>query len=122
MKYFSGVLIAALIGMTIFSVNALKPSTLTAHIVFLVLLLMPYLLFALALWREAPERKRRSVSIAIICLLSLFALVDTLYIHPDAQGGLFIFMLPFLQGALYGIVMLFGMLIQRRRASEFSEK
>ena len=108
MRIIASIILAGTALATLYSIHLLKPSTTTAYVFFLVFLLLPYLLFAYALFKESLTSKRRVVSVILICTLTLYALIDTLYIHPDPQGGIFIFMLPMLQGIAFVICMAVG--------------
>jgi hypothetical protein len=80
-------------------VRALQPTTLTAGVVLTVWLLAPYL--ALAAW-VAVVRARQSTAMAVIVTTlvaggGMVFLVNMIFVHPDAQGGIAVLFTPIYQ-------------------------
>lgn len=105
MKIFSMVVLGIAVLASFYAVHVSQPSSVGTYLFWDVYLLLPYVAMGYLLWK-APDR---TLLFGIIgtCLLTLYALLDTLVIHPDAQGMIFVAMIPLLQflvlGALWGI-------------------
>ena len=81
-------------------VRALQPTTWTASVVLTLWLLAPYL--ALAVWLAVARTQQTRSMAAIVSILvaggGVGFLVNAIFWHPDAQGGIAVLFTPIYQG------------------------
>ena len=76
-------------------------------IVFVAWAISPYIYLFLSAGRHSPQRIRDLFRISVtllICMGGLTVVVDIVFIHPDAQGGLVFLFLPIYQWIVIGIL------------------
>jgi hypothetical protein len=87
-------------------VRALQPTTLTAGMVLTLWLLAPYL--ALAVWLAvARTEQTRSMAALVSTLVAgggVGFLVNAIFWHPDAQGGIAVLFTPIYQAIAAGVL------------------
>lgn len=90
---------------SLYAVHTSQPTSARVYLFWDIYLLLPYVAMGYLLWRSPT--KTLLFGIIGTCLLTVYALLDTFFIHPDAQGMIFVAMIPLLQflvlGALWGI-------------------
>jgi hypothetical protein len=81
-------------------VRALQPTTAAAGVVLTVWLLAPYL--ALAAWVALVRARQSTAMAAVVATLvaggGMVFLVNMIFVHPDAQGGIAVLFTPIYQG------------------------
>lgn len=102
------VVIAIAVSLTSFFVPALKPTSPAAFILISIWLNLAYLLIGFAFFKPSLNKftsKPFVITTAIIVLCSTAFLTDIIFIHPDAQGAIAVFVTPILQAS--GFVILY---------------
>lgn len=106
-KVFAGILVFCSVLSTAWFIVQAKPSNTIAFIIFTGWMLLPYLLMAVQTAKsQCPNVNLGAVLIAV--LLANWALADILFIHPDPQGAIAMFMLPPMQAVPYEIIYAIG--------------
>jgi len=103
---YSLLVIAALT--SIIFVQTLKPTSLMENMIISGWLMLPYIVLVLFLRFIAKNRPVIMATVivsAIVVTSGLVFLIDIIYLHPDAQGGIAVMFTPIYQGA--GMVVLF---------------
>jgi hypothetical protein len=96
-------------------VRALQPTTLTAGVILTVWLLAPYL--ALAAWVTVAHARPSTATAAIVSILvaggGIVFLVNIMFVHPDAQGGIGVLFTPIYQTVAAAMLIPVTLLVMR---------
>lgn len=101
MKFIAFLLIAIAAFTTTVFVNALKPTSTGAFVIFAVWLTLPYIIMSAALMllqRKGNASFHCYVVAVVVSAGGIFFLADVIFWHPDAQGAIAVLMTPILQG------------------------
>jgi hypothetical protein len=101
------IIIAACVA--IFFVGALKPTSIGAYLFLSIWLVIPYAGMAVALviqQRSGSASLPWYAAMSIIAFGGLLFLADTIFWHPDAQGGIAVVMTPILQAIAMALLAL----------------
>ncbi len=88
-------------------------------IVFVTWAVSPYIYLFLSARRYSPHRVKSLIRVAVTLLLcagGIAMVFDTVFIHPDAQGGLIFLSLPIYQWLVIGVLELTLVLLRARNA------
>jgi hypothetical protein len=66
---------------------------------------------------SGPVKLARLIVTAIVCVGGIYIVVDSAFIHLDAQGGLIFIFLPIYQWILVGLFEFTGYIVARRSAT-----
>ncbi|WP_374285074.1 hypothetical protein [Novosphingobium sp.] len=117
-----GPLVAASLGIaaciSVGFVQSLKPVSAGAYLFWSSWLVLPYLGLGAAMF--LARRKARSSSMVqgtamIVSIAGPLLLADAVFWHPDAQGGIAVLMVPFVQAGLAAILLPVAWLVTRTR-------
>ncbi len=92
------VMVAACV--TVFFVQALKPTSAGAFIFFAAWLVLPYVVMStvlVVLWRKRTASVHWHVVAVLVSIGGIVFLTDVIFWRPDAQGAIAVFMTPLLQ-------------------------
>ena len=116
-RQFTLLAIASTSLVTIYLVDLLKPTSVTAFALFSMWLLLPNVLLAWGLWRSARKRPSHPIWDGAALLVTLGGVVlvaDPIFWHRDPQSAIAIMMTPLTQAAAWALVAPVGWWVSRR--------
>lgn len=79
-------------------------------ILFVISPIFPYIVMGYFLTIKSDSYRKvifKGITILVVSIFGLYGMIDIVYIHPDAQGGIALAILPFLQ--IFAFIVLTGM-------------
>lgn len=104
---------------TLFFVNALKPTSPGAFLFFAAWLVFPYVIMGgaqILAWRNKTVSIHWQVVAVAVSIGGILFLMDNIFWHPDAQGAIAVLMTPLLQGGAAAFLWLLVAWISRDAA------
>ena len=101
---------------TVWFVSLLKPTSTVAFVFFAVWLTFPYATMSVALILLRHKHNayfHRYIVAAIVSIVGILFLADTIFWHADAQGAITVLITPILQAGALGLLLLVAWLVSK---------
>ena len=111
------VMIAVAACISVIFVKALKPTSDGAFLFFTVWLVLPYVIMSvvlISLRRKETTSTHWFVVAALVSIGGILFVADVIFWHPDAQGGIAVFMTPILQAGASAVLLPIASWVSRK--------